>query len=286
MQSGECLPCDPADAWENWSRGSQTGLLIGFIVLGLIVLAFAFFQPLLPALEHTADAAVAAMKALAGNVNAWSSCRGNEQQPGRRDVHKQQSASAKDEVVGKTTPATEHAAHEHDAETAAEAAAAPVFAVDAPPAGGGAENSSTEKQEQQSSGVPHTTSTHLVGHRHKSARLRHQAALEHAGAVHAVVAMGEAATLNAVLNRAISSVVGIDGRDINEEGVGGQLDFLDRMDDLLQRLQRNSKIIVNFYQACAHRPSFSAPFAVLVTLTRPLHTHSSSTAPRRLFLPS
>ena len=56
MQSGVCAPCDPADAWDNWSPGSKAGLLIGCIIFALITLSFLFFQPLVPSLERSAVA--------------------------------------------------------------------------------------------------------------------------------------------------------------------------------------------------------------------------------------
>jgi hypothetical protein len=62
MQSGVCAPCDPADAWDNWSPGSKAGLLIGCIIFAFIVLSFLFFQPLVPSLERSAVAIIDALK--------------------------------------------------------------------------------------------------------------------------------------------------------------------------------------------------------------------------------
>jgi hypothetical protein len=62
MQSGVCAPCDPADAWDNWSPGSKAGLLIGCMIFALIVLSFLFFQPLVPSLERSAVAISGALK--------------------------------------------------------------------------------------------------------------------------------------------------------------------------------------------------------------------------------
>ena len=59
LQSGVCGPCDPKDAFENWSSGSQAGLLIGCAIVGVITLAFGLFQPISPALESAAAAAIA-----------------------------------------------------------------------------------------------------------------------------------------------------------------------------------------------------------------------------------
>ena len=64
LQSGVCAPCDPKDAFANWSSGSQAGLLIGCAIVGVIVLAFGLFQPISPGLERTAAAAIAGGHAL------------------------------------------------------------------------------------------------------------------------------------------------------------------------------------------------------------------------------
>ena len=70
MQSGVCAPCDPADAWDNWSPGSKAGLLIGCIIFALIALSFLFFQPLVPSLERSAIAILGAFKAAPSYVFA------------------------------------------------------------------------------------------------------------------------------------------------------------------------------------------------------------------------
>jgi hypothetical protein len=78
MQSGVCAPCDPADAWDNWSHGSKAGLLIGCIIFALITLGFLFFQPLVPSLERSAAAIGSALKEapsyVFGRINACCCC--------------------------------------------------------------------------------------------------------------------------------------------------------------------------------------------------------------------
>ena len=219
MQSGVCLPCDSADAWENWSRGSQTGLLVGCIVFALFVLAFAFFQPLIPALERAADAFVAGIKTLASRMPACACCRTSSKLKHKGD-EQQQHASAEGQLGGTTASAAMFAADEG---TAA-AATAPVAVVVAPQQGAAAlTDEQTSHKHEPSSGVSRTTSSRL-GHRHKSVRLGHQAALDHAGMMHASVAVvSEVSTLATV------DVLLEDGNDDiqHEEGVGGQLDFMD-----------------------------------------------------------
>ena len=76
MQSGVCAPCDPADAWDNWNPGSKAGLLIGCIIFALIALSFLFFQPLVPSLERSSVAILAAIKAVPSYVlaNLYACC--------------------------------------------------------------------------------------------------------------------------------------------------------------------------------------------------------------------
>ena len=71
LQSGVCAPCDPKDAFANWSSGSQAGLLIGCATVGVIVLTFGLFQPLSPGLERTSAAAIAAAHALKQALVTW-----------------------------------------------------------------------------------------------------------------------------------------------------------------------------------------------------------------------
>jgi hypothetical protein len=63
LQSGQCLPCDPNDAFDNWSSGSKAALLVLCVIAGLILVAFALFQPLVPALERASVALMASLSA-------------------------------------------------------------------------------------------------------------------------------------------------------------------------------------------------------------------------------
>ena len=74
LQSGECLPCNPDDAWENWSSGSKTGLLVGVMIAAIIIILFAFFQPLLPAVERFANAVVDAVKSCFSATKSRITC--------------------------------------------------------------------------------------------------------------------------------------------------------------------------------------------------------------------
>ena len=51
LQSGQCLPCPPGDAFAAWSAGAKTALVLLCLLAGLLFVALAFFQPLSPSLE-------------------------------------------------------------------------------------------------------------------------------------------------------------------------------------------------------------------------------------------
>jgi hypothetical protein len=74
LQSGVCAPCDPKDAFDNWSQGSKGGLLIGCIIAGLIILAFGLFQPIVPALERSATAMTEAAGSATERLKACITC--------------------------------------------------------------------------------------------------------------------------------------------------------------------------------------------------------------------
>ena len=59
LQSGECAPCKPENAWRNWSSSARGGLVAGCVIFALIFLALVFLQPVFPELERVADAATA-----------------------------------------------------------------------------------------------------------------------------------------------------------------------------------------------------------------------------------
>ena len=90
LQSGVCAPCDPQDAFENWSEGSRSGLIIGCAVAGVIIIAFALFQPLSPGLEFAAtkiwDAASAAASWLKEALVSCVTCACRSSSSGRSDL--------------------------------------------------------------------------------------------------------------------------------------------------------------------------------------------------------
>ena len=68
LQSGQCLPCDPKDAFDNWSAGSKAVLLVLCIAASLVLVAFAFFQPIVPVLERASGAFTASLTAAWGRI--------------------------------------------------------------------------------------------------------------------------------------------------------------------------------------------------------------------------
>ena len=63
LQSGSCLPCDPAEAFTNWSRGAKAALLVCCIAAGTVALALLLFQPIVPSLERGWTALIGAARA-------------------------------------------------------------------------------------------------------------------------------------------------------------------------------------------------------------------------------
>ena len=57
MQSGACAPCDPSQAYANWSKNNKTMLLVGSVVVGIVGVLLLLFQPLFPYLERRLNAA-------------------------------------------------------------------------------------------------------------------------------------------------------------------------------------------------------------------------------------
>jgi predicted outer membrane repeat protein len=74
LQSGVCAYCDPKDAYATWSTNSKAGLLVGAIIFGFIFLAVAVFQPIAPAVERCVAAAGASAQAAQTRALACITC--------------------------------------------------------------------------------------------------------------------------------------------------------------------------------------------------------------------
>ena len=59
LQSGECAPCAPEDAWRNWSSHARGGVIAGCFIFALVFVTLTFLQPLFPELERWTEGATA-----------------------------------------------------------------------------------------------------------------------------------------------------------------------------------------------------------------------------------
>lgn len=96
LQSGVCALCDPKDAWEQWPSRSKSGLLIGVSIVVVVVISVAFFQPVVPALEHAVDATISGAKACFTRTKATVTCskQAAEQATGKPKPPAEQQVSA------------------------------------------------------------------------------------------------------------------------------------------------------------------------------------------------
>jgi predicted outer membrane repeat protein len=118
LQSGQCLPCPPHAAFDVWSPGAKTALVVVTTCVGLVFIAFAFFQPLSPRLQRTwtrfvdvaTDAAHAAAKqgsALRArclrHFNPNGAVVAEQGKAANREVSPKKRNSAPDEVAAEDT---------------------------------------------------------------------------------------------------------------------------------------------------------------------------------------
>ena len=250
FQGGFCEPCPPEDEFGNWSRGQQAGVLAGCFVFAAAFFAFAFFQPISPPLERAADAIAIAAKSVAESIKA---------------------------CVLRVCCCC-----------CARATTAPNDADDVTAANQATKITTSGRESQ--TGAP-TKGISLQEEEHN----RHQApqplrAPRHSGFSHGVVAdardaaTGHAASANAALavGGAFGGILGDDGggEDGSEgssgfdEGLAENLDFMDWLEERLERLQKFTKIIVKcaphspvwvwashcFARAAAHGRPFPTQF--------------------------
>ena len=222
MQSGECAPCDPEDAWDSWSQRSKGGLLIGCIIAGLIVLAVAFLQPVWPALERGVEAATeAAAKAAGRAADAGSACFNRCCCRGAPAVDEKPAAKAK-----AAEAQAEHAAPPQAVSITSDAASSP-----------------------PDTGAPKpslTSVTSRLGHHHHTRRINAEA-VEHSLAANAAFALGNVAAFAAQVDG---------GAEEEDTGAGGepsgverQTDFLDRLEEFVMQFKAAMKVFINFFRA-------------------------------------
>ena len=264
MQSGACAVCDPKDAFDNWEPGTKTGMLVGCIVFALIFIAFAFFQPLVPALEVAADAVMARVTAMPGKLKACITCaccaccrpKATPPPPPKPVAEESDDVPlaplAQGDGEGKPH-ARSSANSDFDADTHAVGAKprrseALVAVAQAEPQ---AARTSTGRAGRTSSS--HAARTSAGGHHASHPHHRHFEERQVYGVVHADATMAAQVQTNAAFAMgSMAAFTGDDGGDdegggggMNISGVEGQLDFMDMLEELIEKLQKMSKIIVN-----------------------------------------
>jgi hypothetical protein len=248
LQSGACGACDPGDAWESWSPRSQSGLLVGAAVFGIAFLAVVFFQPLVPSLERLVSTAVASATATAQSAKeramaciTCAACRGgsgsSNATASASKIPPSPCCSEDDVAAHGDTPAEATHPHNNGGE-----------------AGKGDHNGATAD-------TAHSRH-HDEGQTEKALEARAAAneAVEFIQQSHAMFAIGSAAA--AALMRGAGGDNSDSGGDSNGGGPGGgdgsdddgegavnlALDGMDELEELLEKLQRVSKIVVK----CVH----------------------------------
>jgi len=130
VQSGACLPCDAGSAYADWSIGEKAALIAPLVSFGMVVIVFAFFQPLSPRLESTAtnltDSALATARGVKDRIVSCVTCcfKSRSAEKAKNAPPPNTSADAeKTAVEGASTTAVEAPVGNADARKAAASAA-------------------------------------------------------------------------------------------------------------------------------------------------------------------
>jgi hypothetical protein len=234
LQSGACAPCDPADAWSAWSPGSQAGLLVGCVVAALIIIAIAFFQPLVPPLERAADAIVAR-----GSAGLRSAKERLTPRCGRTTDAAPLAAVA--EAKGGAATGDGAAAGEPREEALLSQVAASVTAT------------ADREAPAQHGDAAETVPAH--GHHHHSVREAHQHAL-------VTAALHQAAFAGGAMAAMVMSENGDDGGGGGDGAVAAADEFVNWLEEAVERLQKIGKIVVKCVPARLHTRSLACLRAV------------------------
>ena len=259
LQSGVCAPCSPNDAFDAWSTGSKAGLLVGCIIFAIIVLAVAVFQPIAPAVENgiaaTVSAAQAAKTRLVACITCACCCSSDAVAAKGKSKIPPSPCCSEDEIPvtymasepafsvngmqePATAPASEQSA-EHAAEGVQEPATAPASEQSAEHAAGHA----AAAPEALHKGAHHRPT-------HHAAEAAHAAAKEHAKAAHLAYGFGTMVMASVGAGsggeESDSGESGSDGSGSGSgsAGVDDALDFMDELEELVEKLQRVSKILI------------------------------------------
>ena len=224
VQSGECAPCDPADAWPNWSAGAQAGLLVGCLVFASAFLAFAFFQPVAPALERAAAAAIASFRACFGRAKQCATCGIVRYQPEAAEAEKQPA----EQPYVKAHDMAEHAGADVSLAAPAEDAAK-----------AHAHGEQHAKDAKSRSALAEARDAH-------DRQALASAVASAAGAAAAMAALDAMDVGSGDANVVLDSDSG--GGSEDEGIVDMDLDFLGMLDELTDKVKKYAKILVNFFQ--------------------------------------
>ena len=282
LQSGVCAPCSPSDAFDAWSTGSKAGLLVGCIIFAIIVLAVAVFQPIAPAVENSIAATVSAAQAAKSRLVSCitcACCRGDADAAKGKSKIPPSPCCSEDEppvmVMAASDPAFAAVKEAH------KPAPEPAFSVN------GLHNTATEpafsvndvheptsmltsehaaEHAVLSDEAPHKAAHHKPTHH--TAEAAHAAADAHAQAAHFAHGFGLMAMASAAAGGGgDDSDSGDSGSGSGSgEGVDGALDFMDELEELVEKLQRVSKILLKcaslslaaLLHLLTHRCSFSS----------------------------
>jgi hypothetical protein len=249
LQAGACAVCDPGDAWESWSADSKAGLLVGAVVFAIAFIAIALFQPLVPSLERlvsatvtSVTAAVHAAKERAIARATCASCRGGAGDSDSADVSPTK------------IPSSPRSSGDHPGD-------APSGAMHLPSSVAAGDH------------APKATHDDTAHHRRTS--LNHGQA-RHSRVEDSVTLIQQSQAMFAVGSAAAALMRTGDDDDSDGDILGGgsgasseggavdlALDGMDALEELLEKLQRASKIVVKCVAArrCLRRASLfnSAP---------------------------
>ena len=268
LQSGECAPCRPRDAWVNWSRGARGGLLAACVVFALAFIALAFLQPVLPGLERGVSAATARASAAAERVQRHATacmhrccvCCFREVKAPSGDQPPSPPAHANEDGVTRQT-SVQLSAVTVDGD-GAQAAMPAESAVSAP-----------QPQPQ-----PH------AGFHHKTRKLD-VAAVERSLAANAAFAMGNVAAFVADVDG------GVEEEDTGAaeavSGVERHTDAMDRLDEAISQFKAYLKILIKCApqrQCSTHAPPARARLTRLRRREQllPDHLHVPAVARRKM----
>ena len=233
------MPCDPKDSWEHWRPGTKSALLILCILGALVIIAFLFFQPVVPFLEHVAASLAASLGACFAGAKRKATC-------GYLETYDESKAK--------------HAPKEGESDPAVPEDLA---------AGDGVASTRRESlmgSTGETAQIPAATSDEVQPHAPARAsfesdpgqRKHHPSRPDH-GVVSKAQQDAMAFQLEASAAAAVGTSVAMQsiGEDHADDAAGHALDFMDNLEEIFESIQsaikqaqKFGKILLNFYQVC------------------------------------